>query len=310
MKTRLTIRPSSSAAGDLVCDLDMPLRWEELTQEELRLLMTLQTMNLKPTIMLLLMLEAMCGMRPCDTRRRNAGNGGNRRKSAGNGGSRRKSAGNGGGRRESAGNGGGEPRGETSGHADPDGGRLYSFQCGKYRLELSSRALGYAVETMRWMLEPAKSPVRLDEWGGCEAMSAELYEASFDEYLRLENLYQGYLQTQNEETLDAMLRILYKVPDDKALPDGRERQVGRCCVLVWMAGWKAMAGAQWPDLFCPAANATGTGAEVDMMRVMNAELRALTGGDVTKEREVRGVDCWRALEELNAKAREAREYRK
>lgn len=291
MKTRLTIRPSSSAAGDLVCDLDMPLRWEELTQEELRLLMTLQTMNLKPTMMLLLMLEAMCGMRPVDD-------------------TRRKSAGNGGSRRKCAGNGGGEPRGETSGHADPDGGRLYSFQCGKYWLELSSRALGYAVETMRWMLEPAKSPVRLDEWGGCEAMSAELYEASFDEYLRLENLYQGYLQTQNEETLDTMLRILYQMPDEKDLPSGRERQVGRCCVLVWMAGWKAMAGAQWPDLFCPAANATGTGAEVDMMRVMNAELRALTGGDVTKEREVRGVDCWRALEELNAKAREAREYRK
>jgi len=41
---------------------------------------------------------------------------------------------------------------------------------------------------------------------------------------------------------------------------------------------------------------------------MNAEIRALTGGDITKEQEIYQTNCWRALEELNAKAREAKEY--
>jgi uncharacterized protein YbjQ (UPF0145 family) len=43
---------------------------------------------------------------------------------------------------------------------------------------------------------------------------------------------------------------------------------------------------------------------------MNAEIRALTGGDITKEQAVLEMDCWRALTELNEKAREAQEFKK
>ena len=44
-----------------------------------------------------------------------------------------------------------------------------------------------------------------------------------------------------------------------------------------------------------------------MEDVMNAELRALTGGDITKEELIKNADTWRALTELNAKARESKE---
>ena len=40
---------------------------------------------------------------------------------------------------------------------------------------------------------------------------------------------------------------------------------------------------------------------------MNAQIRALTKGDVTKESEVLALDTWRALTELNAQAREYKE---
>ena len=43
---------------------------------------------------------------------------------------------------------------------------------------------------------------------------------------------------------------------------------------------------------------------------MLAQVRALTAGDVTKEQTVLNVDTWTALDELNAKAREARELEK
>ena len=43
---------------------------------------------------------------------------------------------------------------------------------------------------------------------------------------------------------------------------------------------------------------------------MNAQIRALTDGDITKESAVLEKDCWRALTELDAKAREAEEFRK
>ena len=49
------------------------------------------------------------------------------------------------------------------------------------------------------------------------------------------------------------------------------------------------------------------GEAFNMLELVNAEIRALTGGDITKEREVLQMDCWRALTELNEKAREAQE---
>ena len=42
---------------------------------------------------------------------------------------------------------------------------------------------------------------------------------------------------------------------------------------------------------------------------MLAQIRALTGGDITKEQAVLDADTWTALAELDAKAREAQKYR-
>ena len=47
-----------------------------------------------------------------------------------------------------------------------------------------------------------------------------------------------------------------------------------------------------------------------LRQAMNAQIRALTGGDITKEEQILQMDCHRALTELDAKAREAEEMRK
>jgi hypothetical protein len=43
---------------------------------------------------------------------------------------------------------------------------------------------------------------------------------------------------------------------------------------------------------------------------MNTQIRALTGGDITKESLVLSMDCWRALVELEAKAKDYDELKK
>ena len=50
--------------------------------------------------------------------------------------------------------------------------------------------------------------------------------------------------------------------------------------------------------------------ELSVLQSINLQLRALTDGDVTKETEVKRVDCWRALTELDAKAKEAADFRR
>ena len=49
---------------------------------------------------------------------------------------------------------------------------------------------------------------------------------------------------------------------------------------------------------------------MNWLEQMNAQIRALTDGDITKEDAVFERDCWRALTELDAKALEAEEFRK
>lgn len=43
---------------------------------------------------------------------------------------------------------------------------------------------------------------------------------------------------------------------------------------------------------------------------MNAQIRALTKGDITKEKEILSLDTWRALTELDAQAKEYEEMKK
>lgn len=77
--------------------------------------------------------------------------------------------------------------------------------------------------------------------------------------------------------------------------------------MAWMSSLKTYFATIWENFFQPSAN---DGGEIDMVAIMNAEIRALTGGDITKEMQVLQTDCWRALTELDAKAREAQEFLK
>lgn len=149
-----------------------------------------------------------------------------------------------------------------------------------------------------WMERGPEGIIRLPRVSGRKAEWAEdLHGCPFGTYLALENYYQGYLLSQNVEALEAMGRLLY--PHCRRLL-GHERY----WVLLWMVGLKAEYGRRFPSLFRAGAE----GGEVpSMLEVMNAEIRALTGGDITKQGAVLQADTLDALTELDAKAREARE---
>ena len=132
---------------------------------------------------------------------------------------------------------------------------------------------------------------RAAEWAG------DLHGCPFRTYLSMENYYQGYLLSQNVEALEALGSLLY--PRCRRLL-AQERY----WLLLWMVGLKAEYARRFPDLFRPSAEG---GEPPNMLEVMNAEIRALTGGDITKQGAVLQADTLDALTELDAKAREARE---
>ncbi len=78
---------------------------------------------------------------------------------------------------------------------------------------------------------------------------------------------------------------------------------------MWYSRIKSVFAEQFPYFF-KSGNNSEEDSDYNFVTAMNAQIRALTDGDITKEQEVLHMDTWRALTELNEKAREAEEYQK
>lgn len=126
----------------------------------------------------------------------------------------------------------------------------------------------------------------------------------FETFIICDNLYQGYLSTQNDELLDQLGSTLYNKPI-------AFKPYERINIFYWFAALKDSMAQKYSDFFQPVAGAAdgnllGSSA-TSVEDAMNAQIRALTKGDVTKEAEVLALDTHRALTELNAQAREYKE---
>lgn len=157
----------------------------------------------------------------------------------------------------------------------------------------------------------APIPVRIAQIGKHHALPADFEKVPFEKYLYIENLFQGYLNTQSDELLLQMAQVLYA--SDHVKPS-KAHLVG---IFYWIASLKQYFASQFPNFYKPANNTDNNligNGQPDIYRQLrdstNAMIRALTGGDITKEERILKMDTWRALTELDAKAREAEELRK
>ena len=161
----------------------------------------------------------------------------------------------------------------------------------------------YGALRLEFLEKPSDYPVRLSTYKGKAAVDAELHEFPFGHYLQVENDFQAFLQTNEDECIAAIASFLY--PDFKGKPD----KTMTYNLLSWVYGIKRYFTTEFPDLFraVPQKNNENEEDYPDMKAITEAEIRALNGGDITKTNAVLAADTWGALAELNAKAREARE---
>lgn len=171
-----------------------------------------------------------------------------------------------------------------------------------YRVKASDIAM--AAMALDFITDPPTHPQLLTELAGKQAKDAELHGVPFAHYLQIENYMQQYIRTKDATLLTPVLALLY----EDNLQEEDIDATARYMVLHWYNGLKPFLAQTFPDLFRPVAGAEGE--EPDLREIMLAQIRALTGGDVTKEEQVLNVDTWTALAELNAKAREAKEVNK
>lgn len=180
----------------------------------------------------------------------------------------------------------------------PDGLQVQTEQ--GEQVVIRSEQLAGLLPLMDWLMAVPERPVRWEKVQGCEAFRADLQGLPFEQYLTLENLYQGYIHTKNFLLLDEMTPMLY----GKKLHLTAAEAHG---VFLWIASVKKHFAERFPHFFVlsPVESEQVDAATYNRLRrAMNMQIRALTQGDITKEKEILQMDTWRALTELDAQAEE------
>lgn len=177
-------------------------------------------------------------------------------------------------------------------------------------IELTNVEMSALYAEYEWLNTLPETPLRLEVIDGTGAVSPRMENLSFEDYLTADNYYQGMLYDEDESYLDSMTAILY--PGIKI--SERNRKMSRLNTFYWWTSFKRWASRRWSHFLQPVNNE----GEQNKFRVggdtvrdsVNAQIRALTKGDVTKEKEVRGISCHRALTELDALAKESEELKR
>lgn len=172
---------------------------------------------------------------------------------------------------------------------------------------ISAETIAVAISHLSWVKELPIEPVRLEMVDGAKAVPADISSGfSFDAWLACETQWQRYQVNPDDSLLRQMAEILYNKENIRL--DAAET-LG---VFYWWAGVKNLVSSMFPNFF---KRVEGDGdieppTYDDMRRNIDAQIRALTKGDITKEREILSLEAIRALTELDAQAREYDDLRK
>ena len=173
-----------------------------------------------------------------------------------------------------------------------------------YNFELNGTIIAEMMPSLEWLDNLPSSPVRLKKLRNHASVDAEFQGVPFETYIVVENLYQGFLSTQKDALLDEIAHVLYPGCSATLTPEER------VSIFYWVASLKDMFARRFSDFFQPATanaeNLLGSSPNIgkQLQESMDAQIRALTKGDITKEKEILSLDTWRALTELNAQAKE------
>ena len=259
MRTRKTAAPSTSS--DSVLRLHCPKAWGELSQEQLRYVLSLIGSNLYNEVEIrTMMLIRFCGITVI---KRHTG-------------------------------------GSWSCSIDEDNGKKRYFDLQSWQVQDMIGQLGF-------VNSPEDMDIRLEVIQGYRAVDGLLHGLQFFDYLNLETAYQAWIMSKENHRIGKMARILYR-DDEGNMPDRLELDAAELTgTLFWYFHVKKEFARQFPNLFRPADKIGGT---FNQLEAVNAQLRALSDGDVTKLEKVRQTDCWWCLTELDAKAREAEDFKR
>ena len=181
----------------------------------------------------------------------------------------------------------------------------------KHEAVLTIRQVQAATASLDFLQQFAPLPVRINKIRRAAAIAADFQAVPFSTFISADNYYQGFLHTKNDALLKDLATLLY--------PKVKSRHLTTPLLLnvfYWFSSLKHYFSRLFPHFLQPMSSSSedllGYAPPIgEMLRTaMNAQIRALTGGDITKEDAVLNMDTWRALTELDAKAKEVEDIKR
>ena len=192
----------------------------------------------------------------------------------------------------------------------PEGEDIYRNRAG-FLFKIGVRQIAAAALHLEYLTTPPTAAVRLDraEDGTPCKTGADFEDATFGEFLHTDGLFLMYLNNPgaNADRLAEIAIMLYPGITDKAAAS----PLMNANIIIWLSGLKKQLSCMYPYLFAAPAAAgyeeTPDETAARSRRATLSMIRALTGGDITKENDILQTAAHSALNELNEKAREAKE---
>jgi hypothetical protein len=186
----------------------------------------------------------------------------------------------------------------------------FLIKFGRTIIRIDAEQIAGATRHLDWILFPPDTPWRPERIAWRRPTEADFSEITFRTFITIDNLYQGYLQTEDISLLLQIARQL--VPR----PRRPFRKWELLAIFKWVESVKDFFARKFPDFFQPLGESDSLSGKPalptrkQLEDAMNAQIRALTKGDITREEEILDMPCWRALIELDAQAREYLELKR
>lgn len=187
-----------------------------------------------------------------------------------------------------------------------DGGQLCVLLDSREHFLLDTDLLPAIMRDLEFLEHPEQMDIRLETFGAFKAKSMYLEEITFEQYLRLENWYQTYLVTHDDDMLRNMATVMYGMEKPQTVGIKQDILLG---IFLWYGAVKHRFAELYPHFLKPASGA-GQICQESLREAIDAQLRLLTKGDVTKINGVLQTLLPYAMAELDALAREADEIKR
>lgn len=177
---------------------------------------------------------------------------------------------------------------------------------GENEFPVDGETIASAIKSLSWIKTVPPYPLRLDRMGGANAIAPEIItDLNFSDWLAAENYWQRYQQSQSDDDLRSLAEILY--PGCKSISDDNI-----LILFYWYASAKTVISARFPHFFRQTSGSENQSplSLDNQRRAVDAQIRALTKGDITKEEQILNMNADRALTELDALAKEYEELNK